>query len=61
MKAKKSAKKRAQKTQGKPDRGLIRARELLRAIHHFYVDHNAPRLFPKILHNHCNGFFGTTV
>ena len=49
--------KKGAKKQGKPDRGLIRARELLRAIHHFYIDHNAPRLFPQILHNHCNGFF----
>jgi len=30
--------KKGAKKQGKPDRGLIRARELLRVIHHFYID-----------------------
>ena len=25
-------------------------------IHHFHIDHNAPCLTPKILHNHCFGF-----
>ena len=25
-------------------------------IHHFHIDHNAPSLSPKILHNHCSQF-----
>ena len=25
-------------------------------IYHFYIDHNAPRLPPKILHNYCLQF-----
>ena len=31
-------------------------------IHHFHIDHNAPCLSPKILHNHCSQFLlGITV
>ena len=31
-------------------------------IHHFHIDHNAPCLPPRILHNHCFQFLlGITV
>ena len=30
---------------------------VLGSIHHFHIDHNAPCLPPKILHNHCLSFF----
>ena len=31
-------------------------------IHHFHIDHNAPCLPPKILHNHCfQSLLGITV
>ena len=32
-------------------------RLLIRAIHHFHIDHNTPCLPPKILRNHCFQFF----
>ena len=35
---------------------------VVNAIHHIHIDHNAPSLSPKILHNHCSQFLlGITV
>ena len=32
------------------------------SIHHFHIDHNAPCLLPRLLHNHCFQFLlGITV